>query len=57
MLSYYYDISYEQDFDQLFYDTYIHDHPTREKNKYHVLTFDFSKLDMKDCKELKKSVL
>lgn len=55
MLSYYYDISYEQDFDQLFYDTYIHDHPTREKNKYHVLTFDFSKLDMKDCKELKKA--
>lgn len=55
MLSYYYDVSYEQAFDQLFSGTYIHAHPTREKNQYHVLTFDFSKLDMKECKTLKKA--
>lgn len=55
MLSYYYDVSYEQEFDQLFSGTYIQNHPTREKNKYHVIMFDFSCLDMKECKELKKA--
>lgn len=53
MLSYYYDKRYAQDFDLLFDHTYIHKHPTKEKNQYHVLLFDFSSCHEKECKELK----
>lgn len=53
MLSYYYDEEYEQDFDLLFDHTYIQKHPTKEKNQYHVLLFDFSSCHEKECRELK----
>lgn len=44
MLFYYYDLASEDKFDLLFKDTYIHEHPTKEKNSYYVLTFNFSGL-------------
>ncbi|MDR0336246.1 MAG: ATP-binding protein [Planctomycetaceae bacterium] len=44
-LSYYYDINYSNEFDQLFGDLYIGQHPTPEKNSYAVLKFDFSGLN------------
>ncbi|MDR3196230.1 MAG: AAA family ATPase, partial [Planctomycetaceae bacterium] len=44
-LSYYYDINYANEFEQLFGDLYIGQHPTPEKNSYAVLKFDFSGLN------------
>ena len=41
----YYDRRWESDFDELFYDTWIHAHPTPEKHGYLVLRFDFSGVD------------
>ncbi|CAK0780927.1 AAA-ATPase_like domain-containing protein [Gammaproteobacteria bacterium] len=41
----YYDRRWEPQFDELFHDTWIHDHPTPEKHGYLVLRFDFSAVD------------
>ncbi|MBK9258257.1 MAG: AAA family ATPase [Polyangiaceae bacterium] len=38
----YYDIALAGEFDELFDGLWIHEHPTPEKNKYLVLTLDFS---------------
>ncbi|MCB9294284.1 MAG: AAA family ATPase [Lewinellaceae bacterium] len=45
MLEAYYDIGYGAEFDELFRGAYIHEHPTEERNSYHVLRFDFSAVD------------
>ncbi len=42
MLEYYYDIDRKDQFDFLFNGTDIHQNPTKEKNKYLVLSFNFS---------------
>ncbi|MDR1480540.1 MAG: ATP-binding protein [Planctomycetaceae bacterium] len=44
-LSYYYDVNFADDFEQLFGDLYIGQHPTPEKNSYAVMQFDFSGLN------------
>jgi hypothetical protein len=45
MLEYYYDIAQKDRFDSLFDGTDIHRKPTKEKNKYLVLSFNFSAVD------------
>ena len=45
MMYYYYDINSKDLFDKLFNGLYIHQHPTKEKNNYYVLKFDFSGID------------
>ncbi|MBF0120840.1 MAG: AAA family ATPase [Desulfobacterales bacterium] len=50
----YYDISCEKEFDTLFQDTWIHEHPTENKNKYLILSFNFSVVNP-DIKELAES--
>ena len=42
MMSYYYDINSKDLYDDLFKDTYIYNNPTRNRNNYYVLKFDFS---------------
>src|SRR5215203_4981977 len=42
MLEHYYDIDRKEQFDALFGGLWIHEHPTEERNKYLVLTLDFS---------------
>ena len=42
MMSYYYDINYANEYDNLFKDTYIYNHATKNKNNYYILKFDFS---------------
>jgi len=44
MLECYYDIARAEEFEALFADTYIHAHPTPEKNAHLILKFDFSKV-------------
>ena len=48
MLSMYYDIKLENEFDTLFKGTWIHANPTKHKNKYFVLRFDFSKINKEE---------
>ena len=53
MMSYYYDINSKDMFDSLFKDTYVYENPTKEKNSYYVLKFDFSGInEQKSNKEL-----
>jgi hypothetical protein len=47
ILEYYYDINRQEQFDFLFKGTDIHINPTKEKNKYLVLKFNFSALEAK----------
>jgi hypothetical protein len=42
MLEHYYDIGRREQFDELFGGLWIHEHPTGERNRYLVLTLDFS---------------
>ena len=42
MMFYYYDISSKDLFENLFKDTYVYNNPTKNKNNYYVLKFDFS---------------
>jgi len=51
MLHYYYDIFYKNDFKSLYGDTYIGKNPTKEKNSYHILRFDFSGVSVEDVDE------
>ncbi|TGN99644.1 hypothetical protein PN36_35350, partial [Candidatus Thiomargarita nelsonii] len=44
MLECYYDIARADEFEALFAGTYIHEHPTPEKNAYLILKFNFSKI-------------
>jgi len=50
MLECYYDIARVEEFDALFAGTYIHEHPTPEKNAHLILKFDFSQV----CSDLDK---
>ncbi|OAD20810.1 protein containing DUF1703, partial [Candidatus Thiomargarita nelsonii] len=45
MLECYYDIARADEFEALFAGTYIHEHPTPEKNAHLILKFDFSQVD------------
>lgn len=45
VLECYYDINRADEFDFLFKDTYICDHPTPEKNRYLILNFNFSEVN------------
>ena len=42
MMYYYYDLNSKDLFDKLFKDTYVYNNPTKGKNGYYVLKFDFS---------------
>jgi len=42
MLSAYYDVEGQQEWDELFGGLFIHEHPTRERGTYQVLKLDFS---------------
>src|SRR5262249_22762003 len=44
MLEHYYDVGRAEEFDVLFRGLWIHEHPTRERNKYLVLPLDFSQV-------------
>ncbi|MDR1964501.1 MAG: ATP-binding protein [Planctomycetaceae bacterium] len=54
-LLYYYDINYADQFEQLFGDLYIGQHPTAKKNSYVVMAFDFSGLDTSNEEEFRFS--
>jgi hypothetical protein len=45
MMQGYYDVLYEKSFEELFKNTSIFQHPTREKNSYLVLKLNFSLID------------
>ena len=45
MIEYYYDINQKEKFDILFENTYIGKNPTKLKNRYHILRFNFSGID------------
>ena len=42
MLAYYYSVSEEKNFEQMFKGLYVYDHPTLDKNKYYILQFNCS---------------
>lgn len=44
MLSYYYDVNAKEEFSSLFKDTYVYKNPTKNKNNYYILKFDFLEL-------------
>ena len=44
MMYYYYDVNSNKYFNTLFKDTYVFDNPTKNKNNYYILKFDFSGL-------------
>ena len=46
MLNYYYAIDTKEQFEELFGKTYIGKHPTQNRNRYHILKFDFSGMDV-----------
>ena len=48
VLENYYDVKKEDKFEKLFGDTYIGKNPTKLKNKYYILRFNFSGINTKD---------
>ena len=44
-LEYYYDVNAKSKFKELFKNTYIGKHPTKLRNRYHILKFNFSGID------------
>ncbi len=42
LLEHYYDLGHKDRFDELFRGLWVHEHPTEERNRYLVLTLDFS---------------
>ena len=52
MLYYYYSLDKTDEFETLFKGLYIYDHPTPYKNKYYVLTFNFSGINTDSRKPL-----
>ena len=48
MLEAYYDKHYKKDFEMMFGDTYIGKNTTSLANKYHIMRFDFSGIDIND---------
>jgi hypothetical protein len=55
-MRYYFDYKFENQFDELFKGTYVHDNPSPARNSYSVLLFDFSRIkpdvDEKVCSEM-----
>ena len=51
MLEAYYDRHYKNDFKMMFDDTYIGKHPTALANKYLIMRFDFSGVDINNVEE------
>ena len=47
MLAFYYDKYYENEFEEIFQETYILKNRTKEANSYHILKFDFSAVSTK----------
>jgi len=45
MIECYYDLKYKDNFEEIFKGTTILDNPTKERNSYHILRFDFSAID------------
>ena len=45
MMHYYYDVNSADRFDELFGGTWLHEHPTDNKNKFLVMHFDFSSVE------------
>jgi len=55
MLSSYYDIESISEFDKLFKDTYVYNNPTKDKNNYYILKFDFSGIASDNVEVLEES--
>ncbi len=51
ILEAYYDVYYKDEFDEIFSNTYILDHKTKEASRYMVLRFDFSAIDISDVEK------
>ena len=54
ILHYYYDVLAADRFDELFGGTWIHAHPTADRNSYMVLRFDFSEVRADNLEELQQ---
>ncbi len=52
MLAYYYSIGEAENFEKIFKGLYVYDYPTPYKNKYYILQFNFSGIDVSDYKSL-----
>ena len=48
MLEYYYDIYYQEEFEEIFKNTFVSNNPTPLKNSFYSLKFDFSAVDITD---------
>ena len=57
MLSYYYGLEHQKRFDALFGKFYIGTHPTPRANTYHVLDFEFSRIDTSTPEHTQKGFL
>ena len=57
MLSYYYGLEHQKRFDALFGKFYIGTHPTLRANTYHVLDFEFSRIDTSTPEHTQKGFL
>ena len=55
VLQNYYDVKEKDNFDTLFKNTYIGKHPTKRRNGYYILNFDFSGLTTTTPEQLEKS--
>jgi len=51
MLHYYYDVYYKDKFETLYGDSYIGNNPTKEVNRYLIMRFNFSGIDVNDVEE------
>ena len=50
MISYYFDLSEKENFEKLYKGLYIYDNPTENKNKYYILNFNFSGMNVSSNK-------
>jgi len=57
MLEAYYDKNYKNDFEMMFGDTYIGKHTTALANKYLIMRFDFSGIDINDVEDSFRSYI
>jgi hypothetical protein len=57
LLQHYYDINEKDNFDILFKDTYIGQNPTKERNGYYILNFDFSGVTTHTKEQLEESFI
>jgi hypothetical protein len=57
LLQHYYDINEKDNFEALFKDTYIGQNPTKERNSYYVLNFDFTGVTTDTGEQLEQSFI